>query len=415
MTTFRYAIAVTIIVIIATLVWWYFMLRAQTNAIANDDQGRGAGQETPSFGNSVGSTYQNIVSSATSFLGGGKSKSKTLGRLAELSTTPTAGAGFVTVGTSTSVRFVERSTGYILDADVVDGSLTRLTNTLTPRIYQAFVGERHIIMQALEDNGGISTTVATVSATSSNGSAFVMTKRLPDGIRTVALSPEEEEIAYVGAGEGGEVVGTRRDIASGKEKQIFSSLISGWHIEWLPSDRIILQQAPSTEATGYVYEVKKDETLQPLVRGGPGLTLRAHPTLRAFLFGYVQSGLTLFARATDEATTLTLPLRTVPEKCVWRPSSAKASEGAAGESLVAFCAVPQSLPALPFLDGWYRGEIHTADAWWRVDVSANTAEIVYSPGDISLDVEKPLIDKDGNYITFLNRLDKSLWLLRIAN
>jgi len=75
--------------------------------------------------------------------------------------------------------------------------------------------------------------------------------------------------------------------------------------------------------------------------------------------------------------------------------------------------VPQRPTPADFLDLWHRGEVHTADAWWRVDMSAGSTELLYSPGDIMLDVESPVIDDEGEYIAFMNAADKSLWLLRI--
>jgi len=402
-TSFRYAIAVFVVVVLAALAWWYFMLSAQTHEIALEDASRGSSSETPSFKSRVGSTYENIVTSASSFQREGGSAPETLGRLAQISTTPTAGAGFVAEGTSTSVRFVERSTGYVLEASVADGSLTRLTNTLLPRTYKAIVGEESILMQTLEESGVITTVVGVVSAASSSEtSVFISTKRLPDGIRTIAISPREKEVAYLRSGESGEVVGVKRDIASGKEKQIFSSLVSGWRLEWLPNGRMMLHQDPSSDAAGYVYEILESGVLQPLMRNVRGLTLKAHPSSRALFFGNAESD-SLFARINDQASTITLPIRTVPEKCVWNP----------GKNLVAFCAVPQSLSGPQFLDRWYRGEVHTTDAWWRVDVSAGTAELLYSPGDRALDVEEPVIDASGTYITFLDARDKSLWLLQV--
>ena len=93
---------------------------------------------------------------------------------------------------------------------------------------------------------------------------------------------------------------------------------------------------------------------------------------------------------------------------MWAPASPKAMRD---KSLIVYCAVPQVSPDNNFLDRWYRGEVHTADSWWRVSVNANSAELLYTPGDI-LDVENPVIDGSGNYIAFINGIDKSLWLLR---
>ncbi|TSC62004.1 MAG: hypothetical protein Athens041674_611, partial [Parcubacteria group bacterium Athens0416_74] len=53
-------------------------------------------------------------------------------------------------------------------------------------------------------------------------------------------------------------------------------------------------------------------------------------------------------------------------------------------------------------------------AWWRVDVSANTAEQIYTPEiSVALDVEYPHIDSAGTHIAFMNATDKTLWMLTL--
>ena len=82
--------------------------------------------------------------------------------------------------------------------------------------------------------------------------------------------------------------------------------------------------------------------------------------------------------------------------------------------LVAYCAVPQFVTSNAFLNDWYRGAIHTSDSWWRVDVSADTVELIFAPEtDTPIDVESPIMDDRGEHIAFINAIDKTLWLLRI--
>ena len=67
------------------------------------------------------------------------------------------------------------------------------------------------------------------------------------------------------------------------------------------------------------------------------------------------------------------------------------------------------------MEEWYRGALHTSDAWWKIDVSAGTAQTLYTPDSgTSFDAEHPVIDESGGYIAFTNAADKSLWMLRIA-
>ena len=400
-----YAGGAVIVLVLVLLTWWYFVLRGEINTIANDDALRGSGIEAPTFGSRAGSTYENIVSSAASIIRGDSNEvAQKLPRLAQISKTPTAGMGFVGIGSAARLRFVERATGYILESELSGGVLERLTNTLAPRTYEAIVSEKNIAMQALEEDGRITTVVGSLSASTTAGSNSFSPKRLPDGIRSIALDPSRGEAVFVSAVDGGASAIVRTDIASGKQTQLYTSSLSGWRIHLLLNGRVILQTNAADGAAGYAYELKAG-SLVPIVRNLRGLTILPHPSLPALLFSNTENGSTLFARLDERFAVVSLPVRTIPEKCVWSP----------GEKLVAYCAVPAQSPSIDFLDAWYRGEVHTSDAWWRIDVSANTAGLVYSGGNSPFDVERPTIDKSGNYIAFLNARNKSLWMLRIED
>lgn len=412
----RYALIGLIVLILVAFGGWYFFIQAKQAEVASIDAARGAGL-APSFASKVGSTYENIVSSLAASLtserasqGGGAAP-----QLSQVNKTPTAGAGFVTSGlsdqgTSTSLRFVERSTGYVFDVDLATRTLKRVTGTLLPRTYEALVaGNGRMIMRGIDENDAVATIAASVTmsttsaAVGTTGDTLMQLAQTPlsHGTRSIVMSPSGEEIFYIAEGaEGG--VGIKATWDGEKPKQVFSSAIVGWQAYWLSGDRIVLMQKPSDGVTGYAYELGKDGALAPLALGA-GLTVLPHPTSTALIYGTSAGGLSLFVRVSKDTSDAPLPIRTIADKCVW--SSA--------ENNIAYCAVPQGAPPSGFLDRWHRGETHTADAWWRVDASAASAEIVLSPGNASFDVERPIIDESGRYIAFMNATDKSLWLLRI--
>ena len=144
----------------------------------------------------------------------------------------------------------------------------------------------------------------------------------------------------------------------------------------------------------------------PILRAVPGLTILPKESSSALLWGRSVAGaLTLFARVSASATAIEIPLRTIADKCVWSPSA----------TATAYCAVPQGVVSQNFLDEWYRGAAHSSDSIWRVDVGAGSAELVYTPDTgVVIDVMSPVIDRGGNYISFINATDRSLWLLRLS-
>ena len=176
-------------------------------------------------------------------------------------------------------------------------------------------------------------------------------------------------------------------------------------MRWLPDGRVILTQNAAPGAPSYVYELDEDGNLSSLVPGGSTVAVLPRADSSALLYGSLSGNSALVARVDETTSAISLPIRTTTDKCVWAP----------GVEIVAYCAVPKTLPSAGGLSGKYRGETHSSDAWWRVDVSAGRVEALHDPGiNVAIDVEGPIIDADGDYIAFMNARDKSLWLLRIA-
>ncbi|OGG57950.1 hypothetical protein A2853_03430 [Candidatus Kaiserbacteria bacterium RIFCSPHIGHO2_01_FULL_55_17] len=405
--TVRYLLIALIVVILSALGGWYIFLKRQQAAISENDVGRGAGLSQP-FGAQVGSTYENIVSSLSTPVGGTPPEGGGGARLSQVGKTPTAGYGFLGGG-PVQLRFIERGSGYVFDASAETYSLERRTKTLVPRTYEAIVTRsERVIMRGVDEEGTIVTTAGAIIASTSTAQepGILSQTRLLDDISFIVMSPTGEESFFIVKG-GTEASGFRAAWDGTKQKKVLASALAGWQSRWLPNDTIVIVQNAADAVAGSAYRVEKNGALSPLIRNVPGLTFLPHPRSSAVLYGESAGVLSLFARIDDKSTSIELPVRTIADKCVWGPATSTRS------ALIAFCAVPQTAPPANFLDRWYRGEVHTADAWWRVDVSANSAELLYTPGNETLDVEDPTIDEGGSYIAFKNAVDKSLWLLRI--
>lgn len=400
----RYTLVAIAITILGALGGWYYFLKGESASIAKDDLGRGVGEIVP-LGIEVGSTYENIVSSFSTFVGGEvQSDTSATPRLRQAGKTPTAGFGFVEKNGTSYLRFVERGSGYIFDMEPKTNGLDRVTNTLVPRTYEALVAGNHVIMRGLDENGAITTMLSTITATTSaqGGPATMKQQRLEDDIRVIGLNASRNTLFYLVEGPEG-TKGIRATWDGKTAKELFSSIVAGWQIDMLDNGQIMLTQNAEDGIAGHTYRVE-DGSLKRIVADVPGLTFLPHPSLSAYLYSEsAGSGPSLFARTSGTTSPTTLPVRTIAEKCAFAP-----------KELIAYCAVPQQLPPPDFLGRWYRGEIHTTDAWWKVDVRANAAEQLYSSANAAFDVEDPIVDLGGNYIAFRNAADKTLWLLRIA-
>ncbi len=404
-TIIRYVLIAVVVVMLSALGGWYFFLKKESASIVEVDAGRGAGL-SETFGAPTGSFYQNIVSNLSTFVGGVQNNDKRPAQLLQVGKTPTAGYGFVDLASTTRLRFVERGSGYVFDVTPETGLLERRANTLVPRTHEALITRSgRVVMRGLDERDVVTTAVGSISQSTSTPQtdAKLSLRRLPDGIESLVVNPAGEELLYI-LPEGVGATGVRASWDGTKELAVFSSAIRGWQIQWPSTENIVLMQNPTAGAVSSAYALQKDGTLSPVVQNVQGLTFLARPAtsgnLSAFLYG---SGFSLFARISSTSTPISLPIRTIADKCVWAPRLPS----------TVFCAVPQQLPPADFLDRWLRGEVHTTDAWWRVDVNANSAELLLAP-TTRLDVEYPTIDRSGNYIAFTNAIDKSLWLLRVS-
>jgi len=418
-TIIEYVLAVILVLILGGLAGWYFFLRTQTKTITSQSAARGFDTAIPQ-GNAdgVSGLSPTGVSPSTPAQSSSPQTSTPAQRPPQLwhvETKPVAGQTFVGSGGGLRLRYVERASGYVFEADPATGQFLRLSNTLLPKVYEAVLTENgHVFVRSLDSGGSITTFAGTVSTSTSSASSSaartLLGSYLAKNIASMGAHPQSGSLFYLVKNADG-VSGVTSDWNGAKLKTIFASTIPSWRPTVLGDGRIILVQAAADNVAGYAYELKKDGTLSPIAGPVSGLTMLVRPLTEknapnAFLFGQsVRGTMTLFVRVGQNATAVQLPIKTLADKCVWGK----------GKELVAYCGVPQGLPSQNYLDEWYRGAVHSSDALWRINASAGSAELLYTPpSNTPIDIEKMSIDRGANYITFTNAADGSLWLLRLA-
>lgn len=452
----EYALAGIIVVMLGSLAGWYFFLRTQGSEARAADAARGyqtagdadafqggagiggaggaqtptspdAGRQNPrtSFFSSVynaifnretgvteiqatgGAPFGSASDGRPGFLTPPASTPRAAPRLWQLANTAAAGITLLPGGRA---RYVERATGYLVEADPLTASVTRITGTLMPEIYEAiFAGDESVIERYLDDSGRIAsfagrptTTAETSFATSTRA---LEGRHLERDIRAMAADPVSGALFYL-VGDSAGVAGKRTNKAGGQAAVVFNSAIRSWRTQWLADGRIVLQTAPADGVPGYAYALSESGALTPLLRAIPGLSVLPRSDGNTILYSSASANgaPALFVRATASSTPVQLPVSTVAEKCAWAP----------GPELIAYCGVPQNAPTAGFLDEWHQGAAHTADAVWRIDAANATAEIaVAADPQKPFDIRDPVIDSGGSYLAFINAADDSPWILRL--
>lgn len=401
----EYAGIAAIVFLLIGLTGWYFFLRGETGNIEALDAARGFDIAVPSFTGSRSSTSENIaggVGTETLLTTPQEGKPP---RLWRVSTSPIAGMNFLT-GTST-LRYVERSTGHVYDVYPGSGTIARKTNTLLPKVYDAGIfGDGSFAMRMLHESGARLTLMGELGTTTEDNFSTLESTNLGENVISIAASSERPDAVLVASGaNGGEVVRAR--VGSAPQRLVSLSLSSLKPL-LLADGRVFLAERPASGITGSAFEVVSG-ALTPVLRNLPGLAVLPRPFSGALLYSTDDgSRLRLFVRAAAEASVSELSLATTADKCVWGRATGTTTP------LVAYCAAPQS-PVPPFFtDFWLRGSVHTMDAWFTIDPAAAKTDAFFTPeSSVAIDVERPVMDASGEYIAFMNARDKSLWILRI--
>ena len=131
------------------------------------------------------------------------------------------------MGTS-QLYFVERSTGNILRVDPNSSAVIRVTNTLMPKIYEAyFARDGSVVMRSVNDAGNIITFAGSASSTANSNSTSTLGTLagtyLPQNISALDVHPSTSTLVYLLADPKTGTVGVQSNWKNGGRKNIFSS------------------------------------------------------------------------------------------------------------------------------------------------------------------------------------------------
>lgn len=390
-------IAVVAILLIAAVVFFYFFY------------GRGGEELPPEFGEfpTTGDTGFPPEETEPTVLPEEAVKEGPV--LRQLTTTPVSGAVIGGSAARIAVRYLARDTGNVFEVSPDGGEAKRITNTTIPKIYEAVFAKSGAALLARylkEDGETIETFSGTVKGKSGGTEGDLAGTFLPAGIKELALSPDGRRVFYLRE-EGGGAVGITATVAGGEKTEVFRSPLREWNASWPKADAIMLTTKPSALAEGIVQFLNPDTgSITPALSRLRGLTALADGSLAKILYSQSSdTGLSLSLVARESRALTELPLRTLPEKCVFATK---------GETL--YCAAPRTLPPASYPDAWYQGVISFEDEVWSLETENGIPRLVM---DVSaeakgaIDAISLLLSADEKYLVFTNKMDGTLWSLRL--
>lgn len=308
-----------------------------------------------------------------------------------------------------AIRYVDRATGNIYQTFLDQFDERKFSNTLIPKVYEAFFGSKaeSVLMRYLKtDDRTIVTFLGTLPKEVLGGDSEeaneVKGTFLPEGVTDLSVSSDGSKIFYL-VNSGEIALGTIWEIATGKRTQIFDSPFTEWLSSWNSANLITLTTKPASSVPGYMYTLDPVKKIFAMSLGPvAGLTTLASPDGKQALYSSNLLDLSLFNITTKE--TISTGLRTLPEKCAWT-----------GDSKTIYCAVPNSYPTLPIPESWYQGQVTFSDEIWKIDVaSGNTTQMIdLSTSGGSIDAIKLKVEETANSLLLINKKDSFLWEMKL--
>lgn len=370
----------------------------------------GNSEETPIDGGNIvdqgNGTNQNIVNN---------NQNQKVPRIRKISKEPVAGAVVWNIGTSSFVRFVEKGTGNVYEANSENVSIQRLTNTTIPQIIRAFWlpdGSGFLAQTLIPETEIIETTFVKLVKNTATSSTEILTpfqtvlSKLPTDIKEVTIKPDGTKIFYYtirGAASDWFVANPDGTGATLVNSHSLTELLAKWQLP----NTITLQTKSSASAPAYLYSFDiSSKTLRKIGFGAFGLSVT--PNLDNTLTLLSKGGTSPSLAMLDNGSLLETPINanTLADKCLWLGD----------KSPTVYCAVPNQIPSSSYPDAWYQGLVSTEDSWRKIDINN---DVYYTLSDLSretkeaIDVISPKISKDESHLIFQNKKDGFLWLLRV--
>jgi len=300
---------------------------------------------------------------------------------------------------STSIRYMEKSTGHIYDVSPDGQNRLRLSNTTILKTFENFwsVKANKLIARYFEDSGSVKTFSFALGATSTISGIF-----FPQTITEMAVSPSEDKIFYLVSTDGA-FKGITANFENKNQASIFSSPFGEFNIIWPKSDIITLLTKPSAFVPGFFYSINsKTGKFDKIIGDILGLTARLSPDGTRVIYSQSKNNsfTTKIFNAQDK-TSVDFELTTLPEKCVWSGLNKN----------IVYCAAPNDLPAADYPDDWYQGLVFFSDSVWQKDFSNGATKILIQ--ETNADIINPFLTKDESYLIFTNKTDNTLWSLKI--
>lgn len=338
---------------------------------------------------------------------------KALPKLFKISSSPVAGFVNYTSGTSTVVRFVDRGTGHIFDTKLPSngqGSIetSRITNTTISPIYEAYfkTDGNSALFRLLNSDSEVENILITLTAPKATSTTLYTLSSL--NLRGDIDSPfvgVSGDLFYIAK----DTTNVMRISFGGQnQKTLWNSGLKNWRISTFGTNLLVFTK-PTIEIPGFAYSINSTAGGLPTKLLGPldGLVAVGNKSGTKIFYSY-HEGASPKSAIINTSTKAVEPVEppTIADKCVWGNKSTN----------IIFCGTPTDNFYGNEPDRWYKGSSSFKDYIWKLDTETDLATFIVNPTSsfgVSIDVFRPALSPNEDYLVFMNKVDLSLWAVSL--
>lgn len=310
-----------------------------------------------------------------------------------------------------NVRFNAKRNGIISDAELTNESIivTQKTSTEIPLAQELWFGNQASMLFFRTWNT-LNREIQTMSAmfppkdpaAPDDQLVELSIGFLPENIIRGSASPNTQQLFILRKTDSG-AVGSITDGQGRNPKTVFTSPFVEWRPVWVNANTITMTTLASREANGYMYQLDPQTTdFKKIIGPLRGLTTLTNPdATKTLVTTSTDRGMItqLFNHA--DGSFSEIDLTTLAEKCTWQ------------DTTVIICAVPTEISPGTYPDSWYQGIISFTDAFWKINISNQVTELLFTPTETTDGVHLG-ISPDKKYLYFINKNNGTLWSYRMS-